>query len=69
MATVTVSPKYQVVIPRKIRQVMGLKAGEKFEVFFLDGILEFVPVKHPRELRGFAKGMNTDFVRDEEDRV
>jgi AbrB family looped-hinge helix DNA binding protein len=68
MATVTISPKYQVVIPKDIRKAMSIKAGERLEVFLLDGVLEYVPVKHPRELRGFARGMRTDMKREDEDR-
>jgi len=69
MATVTLSPKYQVVIPKEIRNAMRLKAGVQFEVFLLDGVLELVPVRHPRDLRGFAKGMKTGMVREDEDRI
>jgi AbrB family looped-hinge helix DNA binding protein len=69
MATVTISPKYQVVIPKDIREAMSIKAGERLEVFLLDGVLEYVPVKHPRELRGFVRGMRTDMKRDDEDRL
>jgi AbrB family looped-hinge helix DNA binding protein len=52
MNTVTVSPKYQVVIPEKIRQAMGIKPGQKFEVMEYEVCLEFVPVKSLKSLRG-----------------
>ena len=69
MATVTVSPKYQIVIPREIREAMGIRPGQKVEVLRDNGIIVLVPVKDIRELRGFAKGIDTTVERDTEDRV
>lgn len=69
MSTVTISPKYQVVIPRDVRQSMGLRPGQKVEVLCDDGMIVLVPVRDIRELRGFAKGIDTTVPRDEEDRV
>jgi AbrB family looped-hinge helix DNA binding protein len=69
MAAVTVSPKYQVVIPKEIREELGLKPGEKMQVFSLDGRIEMVPIRSARELRGFVKGMDTDVRREKKDRV
>jgi AbrB family looped-hinge helix DNA binding protein len=68
MQIVTVSPKFQVVIPRKVRESLGLRPGQKMQVIEYDGRIEFVPVKDIAELRGFLKGINTEFER-EEDRV
>jgi AbrB family looped-hinge helix DNA binding protein len=65
---VTVSPKYQVVIPRAVREAMKLRPGQKLEVFELGGLIRLVPVKSARKLRGFAKGIDTDVPRDR-DRV
>jgi AbrB family looped-hinge helix DNA binding protein len=69
MNTVTVSPKFQVVIPEKIRKEMGIKAGQRFEVLEYEGCLEFVPIRNIRSLRGSLKGMATKAVREKEDRL
>ena len=68
MQTVTVSPKYQVVIPRKIRVSLQLRPGQKMQVVEYDGRVELIPEKDITELRGFLKGINTEFKR-EVDRV
>lgn len=68
MSTVTISPKFQVVIPRDVRDALGLVAGQKMQAFALDGRVEFVPVRPPKALRGFARGIDTHVPRDE-DRV
>ena len=59
MNTVTLSPKFQVVIPRAIRTALGLKPGEKFRVIRLGERVEFIPLRKARELRGFLKGIGT----------
>ncbi len=68
METVTVSPKYQVVIPRIIRQSLGLKPGHKIKVILYDNRIEMIPVRPIQESRGFLKGIDTTVER-EEDRV
>ena len=68
MAVVTVSPKYQVVIPQRIREALGLKPGQKIEALqYLDRV-EFIPVRPIREMRGFLKGIDSTVPR-ERDRV
>jgi AbrB family looped-hinge helix DNA binding protein len=69
MAAVTVSPKYQIVIPREIREPMGIRPGQKIQMMKVRGHVVLVPVRDIREMRGFLKGMNTDFEREEEDRL
>jgi AbrB family looped-hinge helix DNA binding protein len=69
MVAVTVSPKYQVVIPRGVRERMNIKPGEKLQVICFDDRIELVPLQPIRELRGFLEGHDPSFVRDEEDRV
>jgi len=68
MQTVTVSPKYQVVIPKKIRESLHLRPGQKLQVVEYNGRVELIPERDITELRGFLKGINTDFSR-EADRV
>jgi AbrB family looped-hinge helix DNA binding protein len=68
MQTVTVSPKYQVVIPKQIRETLKLKPGQKMRVTEYDNRIELIPDRAISELRGFLKGIDTDFIR-ESDRV
>ena len=63
MATVKVSPKYLVVIPREVREELGIKVGENVQIFLYDGRIEFVPVRKAREM---LKGMDTRVARDED---
>lgn len=68
MQMVTVSPKYQVVIPKSVRESLQLRPGQRMQVIEYDGRVEFIPERNIDELRGFLKGINTEFER-EEDRV
>ena len=68
MQVVTVSPKYQVVIPKTVRESLQLRPGQRMQVIEYDGRVEFIPERNIGELRGFLKGINTEFER-EEDRV
>ena len=66
MQTVTVSPKYQVVIPKRIRETMQLRPGQKLRVIEYEGRIELIPDREISELRGFLKGINTDFEREDD---
>jgi AbrB family looped-hinge helix DNA binding protein len=68
MQSVTVSPKYQVVIPKTMRDALNLHPGQKMQVIQYDGRIELIPERDIKELRGFLKGINTEFKR-EVDRV
>ena len=68
MDTVTISPKFQVVIPRRLREQIGLKAGGKMRVLRFGDRIELLPARKARDLRGFLKGMDTSVPRDR-DRV
>ena len=68
MATVTISPKYQVVIPKDVRDQLGLSPGQKVQVIAYGDRIEFIPVRPIRQLRGFLKGIDTRVPR-EGDRV
>lgn len=64
MQTVTMSPKYQVVIPKTIREAMRLRPGQKLKIIEYKGRIELIPDIDISELKGFLKGINTDFERD-----
>ena len=66
MSTVTVSPKFQVVIPQAIREVMRLCAGEKLRVMSYDDRIELIPIRPVQEMRGFLRGMDTHMEREED---
>jgi len=68
MSTVTVSPKYQVVIPKDVRDTMDIRPGQKVRVFGYGDRIELVLVRKMSEMRGFLKGIDTSVPRDE-DRV
>lgn len=66
MTVVTVSPKYQVVIPREIREALGIAPGQKVQALqYLDRV-EFIPVRPARALRGFLRGIDTRVEREED---
>ncbi len=68
MEQATVSPKYQVVIPKKVRDKAGIKPGQKVQVIPYMGRIELIPVRKIQEGRGFLKGIETNIER-EPDRI
>ena len=68
MPAVTVSPKYQVVIPKEIRESLGIFSGQKIQILTFQNRIELVPIKPMKQMRGFLKGINTNVERDK-DRV
>ncbi|MCP3982229.1 MAG: AbrB/MazE/SpoVT family DNA-binding domain-containing protein [bacterium] len=68
MQTVTISPKFQVVIPKEIRERLDLSPGQKVQAIVYGGRIELIPVRPASELRGFLKGIDTRVDR-EPDRV
>jgi AbrB family looped-hinge helix DNA binding protein len=64
METVTVSPKFQVVIPRKVRESLGIQPGQKVQVILYEDRIELIPVRPVRETRGFLEGIDTEVERD-----
>jgi AbrB family looped-hinge helix DNA binding protein len=69
MDQVTVSPKFQVVIPQSIREMLRVKPGQKMRVIAYDDKVIFIPVRPIQAARGSLKGIETSVERDEEDRV
>ena len=68
MPVVTVSSKYQVVIPKDIREKARIRPGEKLEVLSFDDRIELVRLRPMRKMRGYLKGLDPTFVREEDDR-
>jgi AbrB family looped-hinge helix DNA binding protein len=64
MKSVTISPKYQVVIPREVRQSMEIKPGSKVRVLLYENRIELIPIKNLRRMRGFLKGIDTTVERE-----
>jgi len=59
-----VSSDYQVMIPKGIRESLGLRPGQKLRIVEYEGRIELIPDRDISELRGFVKGINTDFTRE-----
>jgi AbrB family looped-hinge helix DNA binding protein len=69
MERVKVSPKFQVVIPKKVREELALRPGQELHVYVLDGTIRLHPPRSIKDLRGIAKGMKwKDDYRDRHDR-
>jgi AbrB family looped-hinge helix DNA binding protein len=64
--TVTISPKFQVVIPKKIREAMGLVPGQKVHAVVYEGRIELIPLKPLKEMRGFLEGIDTEVQREDD---
>ena len=68
MGVVTLSSKYQIVIPQDVRERMELKPGQKIVVIEKDGVVHLIPQRSIKEMRGFVEGVDTRKLRNEEDR-
>jgi AbrB family looped-hinge helix DNA binding protein len=66
MKIVTISPKYQVVIPKAVRHSAGLKPGQKMQVIAYGERIELIPVRNIQDMRGFLKGIDTAIERDDD---
>ena len=64
MQTVTVSPKYQVVIPKVVRESMGIVSGQKIQVLTYQNRIESIPIQPMKNMKGFLKGLDTTVKRD-----
>lgn len=64
MTAVTVSPKFQIVIPKEIREALGIFSGQKIQMLAYQNRIELIPLKPRREMKGFLKSINTNVPRD-----
>ena len=63
---VKISPKFQVVIPKRVRESLKLFPGQNVQIIQYTNRIELIPEKKIKEMRGFLKGINTEFIREEE---
>lgn len=68
MSTVTISSKFQVVIPKDIRDELNLEPGQRVQAIAYNNRIELIPMRPMRQMRGFIQGIETDIPR-EEDRI
>lgn len=66
MTTVTVSPKYQIVIPKEIREANGIVSGQKIQMICHRNRIHLIPIEPMENLRGFLKGIDTTLERDQD---
>ncbi len=66
MKAVTVSPKFQVVIPKDVRESMGIISGQKIQMLTYCNRIELIPIKPMSEMRGILKGIDTEVPRDKD---
>lgn len=66
MGSVKISPKYQVVIPREVREALQLKPGQRVQVMAYGNRIEMIPERSISEMRGFLQGIKTHFEREQD---
>ncbi|MDB4584604.1 AbrB/MazE/SpoVT family DNA-binding domain-containing protein [Draconibacterium sp.] len=66
MTAVTVSPKFQVVIPKEVRESMGIFSGQKIQVLTYQNRIELIPIKPMKKMKGLLKGIDTEVSRDKD---
>lgn len=69
MGRTKVSSKYQVVIPKDVRDSADIRVGQEFQVIAKGGMLTFVPDKPISSMRGFVRGIRTSGFREKKDRL
>lgn len=68
VATTTISSKYQIVIPKDVREKLNLKSGQKMTVVIKGGLIYLIPEKPIESFKGFLKGMNMKDIRETKER-
>jgi AbrB family looped-hinge helix DNA binding protein len=66
MQTVTISPKFQVVIPKEIRETLQLSPGQKVQAILYENRIELIPLRPVQQMKGFLKGIDTTVVREKD---
>jgi AbrB family looped-hinge helix DNA binding protein len=66
MDTTTVSPKFQVVIPLRVRQALGIRPGQKIQVIPYEGRIELIPIRPLKQAKGFLRGIDTSVDREQD---
>ncbi|MDI6715841.1 MAG: AbrB/MazE/SpoVT family DNA-binding domain-containing protein [Actinomycetota bacterium] len=69
MSEVSLSQKYQIVIPKEVRDRLNLKKGQKMQIIVREGLINLVPDRPLKDLRGFIRGMDRSGIREEEERL
>ena len=64
MGMITISPKFQVVMPKEIREKLGLSPGQKIQTIIFEDRIELIPVKPIKKMKGFLKGIDTSVQRE-----
>jgi AbrB family looped-hinge helix DNA binding protein len=66
MDITTVSPKFQVVIPLRVRRALGIRPGQKIQVIPYEGRIELIPIRSLKEAKGFLRGIDTSVEREQD---
>ena len=66
MNTTTVSPKFQVVIPLRVRLALGIRPGQKIQVIPYEGRIELIPIRPLKQAKGFLRGIDTSLEREQD---
>ncbi|MBX3334880.1 MAG: AbrB/MazE/SpoVT family DNA-binding domain-containing protein [Nitrospira sp.] len=69
MATATISPKFQIVIPKEVREKLHLAPSQRLQVVEKGGVITLVPEVPLESLRGALKGMSASNLREKKDRM
>jgi AbrB family looped-hinge helix DNA binding protein len=69
MTTITVSPKFQIVIPKEVRETTNIKTGMRLVMLPYGNRIELIPLKSMSQLKGSLKGMDTSNIREKQDRT
>ena len=69
MTHVTVSSKYQVVIPKAVRRQLPLHTGQKLAIVVKEGVISLMPDRPLASFRGFLKGLKSGAIREKQERM